>query len=183
MEGDFIWRDAERDDRPLLQQFCCTPPAPRGPGRRPLAHPRQWERDVEVWFRTRTPPAGPAEVMRLLTDDVAVRAAHGLAAISHRQRGLVVLIQAVAVCMKDRGHGGAVADNAIEDALMCAMRLGNEASAATILVLARVDERNLPSAAMFERAGFGLAGPTEGPFTEWVLQLESDHAPDTFSEP
>lgn len=117
------WRDARRDDRQLLQSFCCTVEPRRDPQGRPLSHPRPWEREVEAWIRSRTPPAGPREALRLETEEAALRAVAGMAVAEQRHGMVIVKLLAIAVNVIARGGDGTVADGAIDDAFRAALTL------------------------------------------------------------
>ncbi|MFT4085496.1 MAG: hypothetical protein QM638_23180 [Nocardioides sp.] len=50
------WREATKDDRPLLQRFECTTPPPREPGRRAQPHPKPYEYNVQKAIHTLNVP-------------------------------------------------------------------------------------------------------------------------------
>lgn len=169
----FYWRDASREDRPLLQGFTCTAELPRDRNGRPLPHPKPWEHDVQSWIRSRTPPAGPGEALRLETDEESLRAFGALAMVDQEGEMVIVKLQAVAISTECRGGGGEVADGAIEEALARAVELTAKAGGTTTLLVAWVDPRNDASKRLMERAGFAIHGliPGNPPLEQWTLQV------------
>jgi hypothetical protein len=119
------WRDAARRDRPPLQRFQCTDDAPKRPEGRALPHPKQWEVDVQGWIRTRTPPAGPNEVLRLGVGhaETEISAVGGACVIATDGPIAVVKLIGIAIAARYRNTGGELADQTMEQMLRCAKDL------------------------------------------------------------
>ena len=169
----FDWRDALREDRPLLQRFTCTAEPSKDRNGRPLPHPKPWEHDVQSWIRSRTPPAGPGEALRLETDEESLRAFGALAVVDQEGEIVIVKLQAVAISKECRGGDGEVANGALDEALGRAVELTSHAGGTITLVVAWVDPRNDASKRLMERSGFTTRGfiPGNPPLEEWTLQV------------
>lgn len=162
------WRDAERGDRPALQQFSCTVPAPRRDDGRALLHPKSWEREVQVGIHLLTPPV--ADGVLLLGEDSQGLAAVALAHFGVEHDPCLVKLRALAVEQRWRGQGGGVADEAMVQVLTAAARHGDKSGCDVVRVLAWVHPSNGPSQRMCERAGFRHWDDSSG-HQEWVLEL------------
>jgi hypothetical protein len=166
-----IWRDATRQDRPLLQQFQCAEDAGRQPDRRPLPHPRPWEYLVQTWIRTRTPPAGADESLRLGSAESGLLAVGGAALIDGSTPRAIVKLQVVAISVSQRGGDGSLADSVLTEMLDRSVDLGGRAGARETVVTSWVHEDNLPSQQLLRRAGFSNLGPLPSQGQEWVIIL------------
>lgn len=167
----FAWRDATRNDRPLLQSFSCTATSRRDRSGRRLAHPRPWEREVEAWIRSQTPPAGPNESLRLEELGPYLRAVGALALAERREGIVIVKLRAVAINIAHRGGDGTVADGVIEDVLRTATELAAAAGGTRTILVAWVDHRNLPSKRLLGRSGFALRRALPHNLEEWVVEV------------
>ena len=109
-----IWRPAARDDRPALQEFTCTVPDQRLFGQARRWHPKKWEHDVQSFIRACHPPVGQGEELLLGLDGAGIAAVCSLA---EQGSAALVKIRAIAVAVRYRGQGGAIADEAMDIAL------------------------------------------------------------------
>lgn len=160
------WRYISKQDRAERQRFTCAePPKYRYGGGRLRHHPRPWEMDVQSFLRSHVP--GPSQVM------LAGRDGYGLAALSawDESPAGAVLLQAVAVTSRLRHQGGAWAVEMMEETLgrieARALARGGESP----LVIARIDRRNTPSAALCSEMGWVRLGPMDAGVTRTIDPL------------
>ncbi|MFI8501009.1 hypothetical protein ACIGFK_21320 [Streptomyces sp. NPDC085524] len=182
---------ATKADRTLMQGFTCTEPARRNPRNgRSLPHHKEWEFEVQKWFRSGDAMAdanGDAvHDGRLLLGLVG----GGLAACASHSRlnhpgvetplrkllafpGPIRNFKAFGIDCKHRGQGGAIADDAMEYVL--ADMFARERYAPT-LVIARVDRRNAASEAFLGRHEFALIDdlPEPDEYRNWFTVLEAE---------
>jgi len=163
------WRPAARSDRPALQEFTCTVPDQRLFGQVKRWHPKKWEQDVQSFIRACRPPAGPDEQLLLGLDGAGIAAVCSLA---EQGSAALVKIRAIAVDVRHRGQGGAVADEAMEVALEAAGARALEKGLDTVQVIGWVDPQNEASKRMNTRAGFGFKGLTSDGLEQWILVLD-----------
>ncbi len=164
------WREAQRDDRPLLQAFACTRPAPKtGFRRRPAPHPRRWERRVEAGIRNLHPPIGGG-LLLLGEDDLGLAA---VALLLFEESGRVVKLAAVAVACRHRGGDGRYADEALDVALSAAADHGHGLGHPVVSVYGLVAPQNQPSRDMNARAGLRHLLDEEDGLERWVIELEA----------
>ena len=166
-----LWRDAARQDRSLLQQFQCTDDPGRQLDGRPLPHKKPWEYLVQAWIRTRTPPAGADETLRLWSNESDLLAVGAAALIDGTVPRAIVKLQVVAVNVSERGGNGSLADSVMAEMLDRSMDLGIRAGADETLVTSWVHEENLASQRLLERTSFVNLGPLPGQGQEWVTIL------------
>jgi len=166
-----VWRDAIRPDRPLLQAFCCTKPAPRDKRGRPRPHLRPWERQVEAWIRQLTPPAGHRRVLRVAGDFGTILGVSALRIDKVLEPVPIVQLQVIAIHVHMRGTGGSFADQMMADSLQSALRLAVQASKTGAVVLAAVDPRNAPSQRLLRRSGFIMRAVLANDLQEWAGQI------------
>lgn len=167
------WRAATSSDRRAFESFKCTPPRPKAPNGRTLAHAAEWEWEVQSWIRNdaRKECSGSLDERVLVADGVepsclAAVAAHArcdatYAAWAREQvlwEGPVRILRAVAVDLRHQGKG--LGREAMERALDDIV--DREAEEST-LVLALIHERNERSQRMAGSLDFELAPfPCEG---------------------
>ncbi len=170
------WRDAVRGDRVALQQFRCTTPQPRGPGGRPLPHPRPWEFEVHKWIHTLDGPGGPEDLIRLgFETDHAGVAQLVAVAVTHElsdDDGSMFKIRALAIDHDHRGHGGALAQDCLMDTLdqiaARARALGDD----EVVVIGYVDRRNNASQHMLHGKDFEHVGKIDEDLQEWARVVD-----------
>ncbi|MFD9690195.1 hypothetical protein ACFWXO_31055 [Kitasatospora sp. NPDC059088] len=175
------WRPAAdtQGDRLALQNFECTTPKPSYGE----PHPRPWEWDVQADIRQRllkdTARHAQRDQRLLIADDD-----DGLAAVvAHAQMkecpseinvppGVPIrLLVVIAVANRHRRNGGAFADHALVECLYDI--LDREQGSDHIVVVTKIDFRNLPSMALAQRNGLELEVPGDenDPLGWWYLNL------------
>lgn len=164
------WREAQRDDRPLLQGFSCTVPRPRHPlTRELLPHPRPWERKVEAGLRNLKPPTGDRCLLLGLDADEQLVA---VALVEACEGGRVAKLSAVAVALDHQRTGLRYADEALEMALRAAGDAGHGSGHPVVSVYGLVDPRNHASQKMNTRAGLVHLFDEDDGHQRWVIELE-----------
>ncbi|MDQ1018937.1 hypothetical protein [Streptomyces afghaniensis] len=172
------WRTPDKQDRRLLQTFTCAEERP------PKGRPAFWEDEVQKYFRqealadtNRSPSLD--QRFRIAEDAMGIAAAYTHARpeglhpdlrVSPGQACRYLLMLGVA--LRHRHQGGKVADELLIDALYdIAEREPNRES---VVVLARVDWRNIPSQNMLSRWGFEevIRGSAAERLGWWMLILE-----------
>lgn len=171
LSGELTWRDAEKSDRPALEQFTCTGPAPKGPNHRPLPHPRPWEQEAQTGIRTRKPPGATRDIYRVgTTADGTIVAVAVAGTLDEPSYTNTYKLMVLAVATSVRGAGGEVADACMRDVLG---QIGHRARAdglAAVLVLSQVDPHNEPSRSMCQRHEFTSAG-VRGDYEVWIRHI------------
>jgi len=173
-----IWREATKADRPALQGFKCTDPAPREPGKRPGPHPRRWEDDVQKAIHSLPVPLSGADGVALLGLDGEDLAAVVVWSGIHGRPALYKL-RLLAVSRERRTVGGnsigPLARQALAEALF---RIASEAPGADVFGL--VDIRNRASQRVLTEAGLErVDGPASDPDLEmWAATLPISEDPD-----
>ncbi|MEU9734070.1 hypothetical protein [Streptomyces sp. NPDC048002] len=187
---DLSWRAATKADKTLLQGFTCTEPARRLRNGRPAPHHREWELEVQTWFRSGDALADANEdaayggrlLLGFVEGDLAVCTSHarlrnpGVETPLRKHLGFegpIRVLKAVGIARVHRGAGGLLADQALDDVL--ADMLDQESSRET-LVLGRVDSRNKPSERFVARNGFELLDdlPAAGQLRNWFMIIEAE---------
>lgn len=126
---------------------------------------------MQSWVRTRTPPAGPGELLRLgLAADGTVEAIGALSLVATQSDFAIVKLLAVAINVAVRGQGGAVADAALDHVLGAAFQLGSSAGAEQTIAVAWVHPRNEASRRMLTRHGLEMVGMVDE-YEDWRLIL------------
>lgn len=185
---DLSWREATKADTQLLQGFTCTEPARRLRGGRPAPHHREWEREVQTWFRSGDALAdsnadalhGGRLLLGFVEGDLAVCVSHARlrnpgVETPLRQHlnyeGPIRVLKAVGVACAHRGAGGRLADQALEYALE---DMVSQETSEEILVLGRIDSRNKPSERLVTRNGFELLDDLPAPeeLRNWYTIIE-----------
>lgn len=155
-----------------MQSFTCTTPVPRSVGaQRPLAHPKPWELGVQAALRNLKPPAQEDEVLLFGLDGNKLAAVVWVW-LNDKSAPRVVKILAVAVACSHRGQGGALADEALEVAILEAGDRSFSSGVHEVIVVAWVEGRNDPSQRMCQRTGFAKGDDVGGGLSEWTLVLE-----------
>jgi RimJ/RimL family protein N-acetyltransferase len=167
------WREARREDRPLLQGFTCCGPVPRGQTGRRFPHPKPYEYEVQSFFRDFRPPTGADQKLFLGLRETDLRAA--IAMSRQRPDGEIgyVKLQAVAVGISERGIGGSLANEVMEVSLREAFKLASTQELNRVRVVAFVDPMNAQSKRMLARAGFDLRGtsPNGNEYEQWIVEV------------
>jgi RimJ/RimL family protein N-acetyltransferase len=167
--GSLKWRAAVRGDRGALQEFTCTTKAARPPGSyRSRPHPKPWELQVQSFIRTLHPPAGADQVYLLGEDSSGIGA---VCVLADQGTPEIVKIQAVAVSVRQRGQGGAHANEALAAGLDLAGDRARAAGFGQVIAVGWVHPRNQPSQLLCRRAGFAHRRDTRDGLQEWVLLL------------
>jgi len=169
------WRPAEGADRPLLQRFECTSPAPRRPGRRPAAHPKPYEKGVQSAIRTLSVPVGGRDGTCLVGFDDGTLVAVALWCRMDDVDFPIIKLRLLAVARTARGKGGAVARECLDEVLARIAAELTEGEVATVYGL--VDYRNTASQRLLTDMQFELQAdaPTEDPnLTMWAIDIAVD---------
>lgn len=171
------WREATKDDRQLLQQFECTTPPPREPGRRARPHPKPYEYAVQKAIHTLNVPLhGDDGTVLLGLDEHGALGAVSVWSSIHTHPGLHK-IRLVAVSLAYRGTSadpeiaGAVASETIDVTLT---KLGEYAPGERVFGL--VDHRNTGSLRLLKTHGFVHLpdGPVDDPDLQmWAARIPS----------
>jgi hypothetical protein len=172
------WREAEEDrDAKRLADFVCTLPSP--------PRPPSWEKSVqrffkgEVWAKLRDLSDCDPH-LRVVEDTEGVAAAYIHNRFVSRSREFDPpagygsrLIGYLAIAARYRLGDGALADQALEDALYAILDAEAQADRG-VVVWAKVHQRNRASMRMLSRGGFGYwtSVPDDGPLQHWVLKLD-----------
>lgn len=175
------WREATKDDRPLLQRFECTTPPPREPGRRAQPHPKPYEYDVQKAIHTLNVPLHGDDGTVLLGLDADTNLGAVAVWSSIRTHPGLHKIRLIAVSLAYRGTSadpdvaGAVASEALDVTLT---RLGGHAPGERVFGL--VDHRNTGSLRLLRAHGFVHVpnGPVDDPDLQmWGARIPSDPRP------
>lgn len=172
------WREATKDDRRLLQQFECTRPPLREPGKRAQPHPKPYEHDVQKAIHTLNVPLHGDDGIVLLGLDgdgdlgavsvwSSIRAHPGL----HKIR-LIAVSLAYRGTSADSEIAGAVASETLDVALT---KLSEYAAGERVFGL--VDHRNTGSLRLLKTHGFVHLpdGPVDDPDLEmWAARIPFD---------
>lgn len=165
---NLTWREATKRDRPLLQRFTCTVPAPRDPDKRAGPHPKPYEREVEKAIRALPVPLSGADGVALLGFDEVGELVTVAAWCSIIGTPGLYKVRLLAVARGKRGAGGLVARACLDEVLR---RIASEHPGATVFGL--VDERNTNSQRLMMDRGFSKTpGPVDDPRLEmWAAAL------------
>lgn len=170
------WREATKDDRPLLQRFECTTLPPREPGRRARSHPKPYEYNVQKAIHTLNVPlhGDDGTVLLGLNSDGALGAVSVWSSI--RTHPGLHKIRLIAVSLAYRGMSadpdvaGAVASETLDVTLT---RLRGYAASERVFGL--VDHRNTGSLRLLRAHGF--VHLPDGPVDDPDLQMWAARVP------
>jgi len=168
------WRLAEGADRPLLQRFECTKPAPKEKGRRAAPHPKPYEKQVQSAIRTLAVPVRGRDGVCLLGELDGELVAVALWCRMDADYPLFK-IRLLAVATSVRGSGGAVARECLDQVL--ARIVAELAPGEVATVYGLVDHRNTPSQLMLTDRDFKLqeGAPVDDPdLAMWALDVQAD---------
>lgn len=174
------WRLAERRDRETLRRFECTVPPP-GPRRRPLPHPKPWEKDVQSAVRTLGVPVRGRDGTCLLGFESGEPVAIALWCRIEQDADLSFKIRLLAVSTAVRGQGVAVARECLEQVL--ARIVGELDAGEPAVVYGLVDHRNRSSRKMLATSGFAEQSAYDDPeLGLWAVEVEAAADGDLQSE-
>jgi hypothetical protein len=165
------WRPAQGGDRALLQAFTCTEPAHYDRQRRRRLHPRPWELVVQRGIHS-VNPATEGQSLYLGLDDEGIGAACLFAALAPGE----VRLMAVAVALRYRRQGGAVADEAITETLRAAASQPAHDGQSHVYMAGSIHDQNIPSQRMCQRRGFTYEGaePALADHQRWSVLVSLD---------
>lgn len=149
-----LWRFAEPTDRPLLQAFQCTDPAPRDPGRRAQPHPKPWEKGVQSAIKQLPIPrtAGGADGSILLGLEGNDLVAVSFWSSDGTGQPPLIKMRLLAISSMKRGAGGNLARECVDETLRrIEAELPRDQDG---IVYGLVDTSNRPSQAMLRDSGF-----------------------------
>jgi len=133
-----------------------------------MPHQKPWEYLVQAWIRTRTPPAGEGEFLRLGLIESDLCAVGAVALIEKTTPRAIVKLQVAAIGVDQRGGDGSLADSVIAEMLDRSMELGVGVGASETLVTSWVHEENLASQRLLGRTGFANLGSLPHQGQEWA---------------
>lgn len=145
------WRKATADDRPALQRFTCTRRERRN---KRTVYPRGWERIAESAVRTVNPECDERSTVLVGVDSAGIAAVVSVGLLEDEEASYY--IELIAVEMRHRNNGGAVADAALDEAVQWVVNHGDAAGYAEVEIFAELDPRNAASRALLSRYGFTL---------------------------
>lgn len=164
------WREATKADRPLLQQFICTDPAPREPGKRPHPHPKKYELDVQKAIHVLGVPMQGADGTALLGFDASGELAAVAVWTGFVDKPDLYKIRLIAVSRAHRSQGGSTARHCLNEVLR---RIGSAVPEAQVFAL--IDKENASSQRLFADRGF--ARHLDGPLTDLTLEMWAAQLP------
>jgi hypothetical protein len=171
------WRSAAGSDRPLLQRFECTAPAPRQSGRRASGHPKPYERDVQSAIRTLSVPVRGRDGTCLVGLDGGELVAVALWCRMDDVDYPLFKIRLIAVATSVRGRGGAVARECVDQVLGGIAAECEEGEVVTVYGL--VDHRNSASQNLLKDCDFEEepdAPVQDAKLATWALEMRVEAA-------
>lgn len=170
-EPQLHWREAQREDRQRLQNFCCAPERMKDRRGRPLPHPKPWTREVELGLRVQRTPV--RDGFMLLGENAYGRLCAVVLMYDDGRDGdqYNLKLAALAVALADQGQGYGV--EALQMALRAAEDRAYGSGCLSVDVWGFVDRRNEASQILCEKAGMvRLPSQPDDQYEEWWISLE-----------
>lgn len=175
MTPGFTWELLSKGQAHELQAFTCTEEAPRVPGaRRPLPHPRPWERVAQSHLRGARVNMKAEDTLHVGRDSSGVVCAAALVRYAVSTDTLVAFIEALGIRLERRHQGGALADELLSTIEAVASREASTRACSELLVVGMIHVENLASQRACLRAGLEPDIEIVASYQRWGKRIAVD---------